>query len=128
MGVIGAGIGGLTAARELYRYGFNNVHIFEATSRVGGRLCSEPATRFTAYELGAMRMPFFRAATKERPLARVHLVRTQSSPSTPTSLTSTVPLFPTLGHARAASTSRIQSTATVSTSICGYCFLSAFVL
>lgn len=31
MGVIGAGIGGLTAARELYRYGFNNVHIFEAT-------------------------------------------------------------------------------------------------
>jgi tryptophan 2-monooxygenase len=57
--IIGAGIAGLTAARELYRYGYRQIHIFEATSRIGGRLWSEPATPLTAFEFGAMRMPFF---------------------------------------------------------------------
>ena len=35
--VIGAGAAGLTAARELWRAGYN-VRIFEASNRIGGRL------------------------------------------------------------------------------------------
>ena len=59
--IIGAGVAGMTAARELLRSGFN-VTIFEASDRIGGRLytlgnpngATEPGM-----ELGAMRMPFF---------------------------------------------------------------------
>lgn len=58
--VIGAGIGGLTAAYELLRAGARNVTVFEATSRAGGRVFSQPFTtqrpEFLA-ELGAMRFP-----------------------------------------------------------------------
>ena len=35
--IIGAGITGLTAARELYRCGFNNVTVMEAGDRIAGR-------------------------------------------------------------------------------------------
>ncbi len=57
--VIGAGAAGMTAARELWRAGYKVV-IFEASSRVSGRLYTETAgSGLTAYEFGAMRMPFF---------------------------------------------------------------------
>ena len=63
--IIGAGVAGMTAARELFRSGYVNIDIFEATDRVGGRDYSvEPSsggvpTGNTAFELGAMRFPFF---------------------------------------------------------------------
>ncbi|WP_029030923.1 flavin monoamine oxidase family protein [Salinarimonas rosea] len=57
--VVGAGAAGMTVARELWRSGYQ-VRIFEATSRLGGRLYTERKSfGTTAYELGAMRMPFF---------------------------------------------------------------------
>jgi tryptophan 2-monooxygenase len=58
--VVGAGMAGLTAARELFRCGYTNIDIFEASDRIGGRNYSIPAPdRLTTYEMGAMRMPFF---------------------------------------------------------------------
>jgi tryptophan 2-monooxygenase len=63
--VIGAGIAGTTAARELVRCGFTNVHLFEATERIGGRFYSRPINKRNlggtpaTYELGAMRISFF---------------------------------------------------------------------
>lgn len=58
--VIGAGIAGLTAARELFRSGFTNIDIYEASDRIGGRTYSIKAdNQHTTYEMGAMRMPFF---------------------------------------------------------------------
>jgi len=62
--IIGAGITGLTSARELHRCGFTNITLLEKSTRIGGR-------HFTAlgnnnintigrppFEMGAMRMPF----------------------------------------------------------------------
>jgi monoamine oxidase len=58
--IVGAGIAGLTAARELFRCGYTNIDIYEASGRIGGRNYSIPAPdRLTTYEMGAMRMPFF---------------------------------------------------------------------
>ncbi|MDE0005670.1 MAG: FAD-dependent oxidoreductase [Rhodospirillaceae bacterium] len=63
--VIGAGIAGLTVASELFRSGFNSIDIFEASPRIGGRDYSlavpgvTPIAQTTAYEMGAMRFPFF---------------------------------------------------------------------
>ncbi|MEM7157584.1 MAG: FAD-dependent oxidoreductase [Myxococcota bacterium] len=58
--VIGAGIGGLTAARELFRSGYTNLDIYEASERIGGRTYSIPAPgQHTCFEMGAMRMPLF---------------------------------------------------------------------
>ena len=61
--IIGAGIAGLTAARELFRSGYTNLDIYEASDRIGGRAYSKPVdteyNKYTTYELGAMRMPFF---------------------------------------------------------------------
>src|SRR5882724_11552586 len=58
--VIGCGVAGLTAARELYRSGYTNIDLFEATDRLGGRTYSVPAQgQQSCYELGAMRLPFF---------------------------------------------------------------------
>jgi tryptophan 2-monooxygenase len=64
--IIGAGVAGLTAARELYRSGYTNIDIYEATDRIGGRNYSIPMlnasnqlVQHTTYEMGAMRMPFF---------------------------------------------------------------------
>jgi len=59
--VIGAGAGGMTVARELYRCGFE-VTIYEASDRIGGRLYTvdNPNGNTQAgMEMGAMRMPFF---------------------------------------------------------------------
>ena len=36
--IIGAGIAGLTAAQKLYENGFNEITIFEALDRIGGRI------------------------------------------------------------------------------------------
>ncbi len=62
--IIGAGITGLTAARELYRSGFRRISLIEQSRRIGGRHCTVPgsphSTRsHTPFEMGAMRMPFF---------------------------------------------------------------------
>lgn len=62
--IIGAGITGLTAARELYRAGFTHVSLIEQARRIGGRHRTVPGSRHssqshTPFEMGAMRMPFF---------------------------------------------------------------------
>ena len=36
--IIGAGISGLSAAQKLYQNGFNDIKIFEALDRIGGRI------------------------------------------------------------------------------------------
>src|SRR5206468_1664229 len=57
--IIGAGIAGLTAARELFRSGYTNIDIYEASRRLGGRTYSLPvAGQHTVFEMGAMRLPF----------------------------------------------------------------------
>lgn len=48
--MIGAGIAGLTAARQLVRFGYS-VEILEARDRIGGRIYTDKASRV---DLGAM--------------------------------------------------------------------------
>lgn len=63
--IIGAGVTGLVAARELLRCGFTNVTLIEQSQRIGGRhlTITRPAATpdgiATPFEMGAMRMPFF---------------------------------------------------------------------
>lgn len=59
--IVGGGIAGMTAARELFRAGIGTLDIFEASDRIGGRNYSEPVPgqATTMYEMGAMRIPFF---------------------------------------------------------------------
>ncbi|MGY3174453.1 tryptophan 2-monooxygenase [Pseudomonas sp. TE12234] len=62
--IIGAGVTGLTAARELYRCGFTHISLIEQSRRIGGRHLTVPGSRnsaasHTPFEMGAMRMPFF---------------------------------------------------------------------
>lgn len=58
--IVGAGIAGLAAARELFRCGVTNLTIYEASDRIGGRNCSVAVPgQSTVMEMGAMRMPFF---------------------------------------------------------------------
>ncbi|WP_026013956.1 flavin monoamine oxidase family protein [Pseudomonas psychrophila] len=63
--IIGAGVTGLTAARELLRCGFTNVTLLEQSHRIGGRHLSvinngqSPLLGSTPFEMGAMRMPLF---------------------------------------------------------------------
>ncbi|WLH75790.1 FAD-dependent oxidoreductase [Pseudomonas fluorescens] len=63
--IIGAGITGLTTARELYRCGFTNITVLEKSERIGGRHLTALGRNNTntigrpPFEMGAMRMPFF---------------------------------------------------------------------
>ena len=65
--IIGAGVTGLTAARELHRCGFTQITLIEQSRRIGGRHLTIPgsqrsSTNHTPFEMGAMRMPFFNRA------------------------------------------------------------------
>lgn len=59
--IVGAGVAGLTALRELFCSGYTSIDVFEASDRIGGRTWSRPVndSSLTVYEMGAMRMPFF---------------------------------------------------------------------
>lgn len=63
--IVGAGVTGLTAARELLRCGFSRITLIEQSRRVGGRhltVVNSSASHkqpVTPFEMGAMRMPFF---------------------------------------------------------------------
>lgn len=62
--IIGAGVTGLTAARELLRCGYTDITLIEQSRRVGGRHLTLLGNRqnnaaSTPFEMGAMRMPFF---------------------------------------------------------------------
>lgn len=63
--IVGAGVTGLTAARELLRCGFTQITLIEQSRRIGGRhltVVGHPeshAQSSTPFEMGAMRMPFF---------------------------------------------------------------------
>jgi tryptophan 2-monooxygenase len=63
--IVGAGVTGLTLARELLRCGFTRITLIEQSRRVGGRhltVVNPPANHdqpATPFEMGAMRMPFF---------------------------------------------------------------------
>ncbi len=62
--IVGAGVTGLTAARELLRCGFTDITLIEQSNRIGGRhltRVSTPSTQAASspFEMGAMRMPFF---------------------------------------------------------------------
>ncbi len=72
--IVGAGIAGLTAARELLRCGARNISLFEATERYGGRHYTKPISplnqedmQYTVQEGGAMRMPFFLSEDERSP-------------------------------------------------------------
>lgn len=68
--VIGAGIAGLAASRELLRAGYD-VTILERTQRAGGRILTlrEPFTENLFGEAGAMRIPPVRADMVRRRIA-----------------------------------------------------------
>lgn len=66
VGIVGAGVAGLTAARELWRAGYRVV-IFEASDRISGRLYTQSLPgATTSFEMGAMRMPFFNNGSDAR--------------------------------------------------------------
>lgn len=61
--IVGAGIAGLCAARELVRMGFDQVTLFEQSARLGGRhLTLVDNEGGSPFEMGAMRIPFFNLA------------------------------------------------------------------
>lgn len=68
--IIGAGITGLTTARELHRCGFLNITLLEKSNRIGGRhltVLGGNNTRTVGrppFEMGAMRMPFFNTSNE----------------------------------------------------------------
>lgn len=72
--IVGAGVAGLTAARELMRCGYNP-NIFEATNRIGGRhyTIHNSGDSITDYEMGAMRFPFFGAPGSQNCLLDYYL-------------------------------------------------------
>lgn len=63
--IIGAGVAGLVAARELLRCGFERITVIEQSRRLGGRHLTvhpdgpQSTAPSTPFEMGAMRMPFF---------------------------------------------------------------------
>ncbi|MBF7141480.1 MULTISPECIES: flavin monoamine oxidase family protein [Pseudomonas] len=61
--IIGAGVAGLCAARELVRAGFKQVTLIEQSLRLGGRHLTIASDKGGApFEMGAMRLPFFNRA------------------------------------------------------------------
>jgi tryptophan 2-monooxygenase len=104
--IIGAGSAGLTAARELYRSGFQ-VTIYEASDRISGRLYTEtPNYSATSMEFGAMRMPFFdggttssSAAASTNCLLSYYLNRDQSYSGSPNPTYANLSEFPNPGQA-----------------------------
>lgn len=86
--IIGGGVAGLTCMRELVRCGFENIDLFEADGRIGGRNFSVPYAetkptehgRYTAYELGAMRFPLFNGHSAMSYYLDLHNISTQSFP------------------------------------------------
>lgn len=68
--IIGAGITGLTTARELYRCGFTNITLLEKSRRIGGRHLTALGSKNShtvgrpPFEMGAMRMPFFNTSNE----------------------------------------------------------------
>lgn len=62
--IVGAGITGLTTARELYRCGFTHITVLEKSKRIGGRHLTVLGNHNSnnigrpPFEMGAMRMPF----------------------------------------------------------------------
>ncbi|AHC34785.1 MULTISPECIES: FAD-dependent oxidoreductase [unclassified Pseudomonas] len=69
--VIGAGITGLTTARELHRCGFTHITLIEKSTRIGGRHLTALGSNNTntlgrpPFEMGAMRMPFFNKSNEQ---------------------------------------------------------------
>jgi len=69
--IVGAGVTGLVAARELLRCGFTDITLIEQSHRIGGRHLTlvSPDTKAgeasTPFEMGAMRMPFFNTHDEE---------------------------------------------------------------
>lgn len=69
--IIGAGITGLTTARELHRCGFKNITVIEKSRRIGGRHLTALGRHNThsigrpPFEMGAMRMPFFNKSNEQ---------------------------------------------------------------
>ena len=69
--IIGAGITGLTTARELHRCGFKNITLIEKSKRIGGRHLTALGSNNTntvgrpPFEMGAMRMPFFNRSNEQ---------------------------------------------------------------
>lgn len=63
--IVGAGVTGLVAARELLRCGFKKITLIEQSRRIGGRHLTvhidgpQATVPSTPFEMGAMRMPFF---------------------------------------------------------------------
>lgn len=96
--IVGAGVTGLTAARELLRCGFTRITWIEQSQRVGGRHLTvvnkggnhkQPSTPF---EMGAMRIPLF-SRTGEPPKDGRSLMAI-----TPSCSSYGFPNFQTLGH------------------------------
>lgn len=61
--IVGAGPAGLSAAIMLQYIGFKNITIYEASSRVGGRIYTYnfrngPECKHNYYDVGAMRLPY----------------------------------------------------------------------
>ena len=66
IGIVGTGVAGLMAARELFRCGYTNLDLYEASDRIAGRTYSIPSPDgVTSFEMGAMRFPYFPAPGSE---------------------------------------------------------------
>jgi tryptophan 2-monooxygenase len=77
--IVGAGAAGMTAARELFRCGYN-VTIYEASDRICGRHYTLPVPgQTTGMELGAMRFPFFAQPGAQNSLFEYYLLTEANS-------------------------------------------------
>lgn len=104
VGIVGAGVAGLTVARELWRAGYEVV-ILEASNRISGRLYTVPQKNlFTSYEMGAMRMPLFNgsggpAQNSQNCLLAYYLNRDQQWKGNPLPTKANMSDFPNPGKA-----------------------------